>query len=60
MPGKQHSWFARLSGCLRRALRARSAGEAKAGFIDRGLLIFAHTGEVFQAERLLREAGFAV
>lgn len=60
MPEKQHSWFARLSGGLRRALRARSAGKPKAGLSDRGLLVFAHTGEVIQAERLLREASFAV
>lgn len=60
MPEKQHSWFARLSGGLRRALRARSAGKPKADLSDRGLLVFAHTGEVIQAERLLREAGFAV
>ncbi len=27
---------------------------------DRGMLVFAHTGEVIQAETILREAGFAV
>ncbi|MGE9985549.1 DUF3343 domain-containing protein [Desulfovibrio sp. SGI.169] len=60
MPEQRHSWFARLSGGLRRLLHARPARESSAGLSDRGLLVFSHTGEVIQAERLLREAGFAV
>ena len=35
-------------------------GNARHGLNDRGLLVFAHTGEVIRAERTLREAGFTV
>ncbi|MEE0816684.1 MAG: DUF3343 domain-containing protein [Desulfovibrio fairfieldensis] len=64
MTQTRNSWFARLCGGLRRAWRSGKSGEgdgnAGHGLNDRGLLVFAHTGEVIRAERALREAGFTV
>ena len=64
MKQTRNSWFARLCGGLRRAWRSgkpvEEAGNARHGLNDRGLLVFAHTGEVIRAERTLREAGFTV
>ena len=64
MTQKRNSWFVRLCGGLRRAWRSGKPGEddanARHGLNDRGLLVFAHTGEVIRAERMLREAGFTV
>ena len=64
MTQTRNSWFARLCGGLRRAWRSgkpvEEAGNARHGLNDRGLLVFAHTGEVIRAERTLREAGFTV
>ncbi len=64
MTQTRNSWFARLCGGLRRAWRSGKSGEgdgnAGHGLNDRGLLVFAHTGEVIRAERALRGAGFTV
>ena len=41
--------------------RGKKSGDAKAqGGVERGFLVFQHTGEVIQAERCLQAAGFVV
>ena len=48
--------FAKLTGWLK-----RSSGTAKdTSSVEKGFLIFQHTGEVIQAERCLQAAGFPV
>lgn len=54
-------FFATLGKSLGRFLpRARQAEEAPRALSDRGLLAFAHTGDVIRAERLLREQGLDI
>ena len=46
----------RLTGWLKR----RDAGAKESAHVERGFLVFQHTGEVIQAERCLQAAGFPV
>lgn len=55
-----HSGLLRkLAQKFRAALRSKVAAKRQ-GLSDKGLLVFAHTGEVIRAESLLRSAGFPV
>ncbi|MBQ3060483.1 MAG: DUF3343 domain-containing protein [Desulfovibrio sp.] len=60
------SWLFRTCRALKQYLQKRSSGHAAEadaavqGLNDRGLLVFAHTGDVIRAERLLRQEGFPV
>ncbi len=54
-------FFSRLAGLVRGKSRQKaSSAPSGAAPVERGFLVFQHTGEVIQAERTLKEAGFAV
>lgn len=54
------AFFSRLTGLLQ-GKPGKGAFPARSGAsTEYGLLVFQHTGEVIQAEKTLREAGFAV
>lgn len=54
------AFFSRLSGLVRGVSEKRAFPEPSGASSERGFLVFQHTGEVIQAERILGEAGFAV
>lgn len=53
-------FFSRLAGLFQGKPRKGASPPPSGGSAERGFLVFQHTGEVIQAERTLREAGFAV
>ncbi len=54
-------FFSRLAGLVRRTPREEAcSAPSGAPSAERGFLVFQHTGEVIQAERTLKAAGFAV
>lgn len=54
------TFFSRLAGMFQGKPRQGASPPSSGTSTERGFLIFQHTGEVIQAERALREAGFAV
>lgn len=54
------TFFSRLAGLFRGKPPKGASPLSSGPPAERGFLIFQHTGEVIQAERILREGGFAV
>lgn len=54
------TFFSRLAGLIPGKSRKGASPAPSRAFVEHGFLVFQHTGEVIQAERTLREAGFVV
>lgn len=52
------TFFSRLAGMFQGKPRKGASPPPSGAPVERGFLVFQHTGEVIQAERALREAGF--